>query len=135
MRSRRQHPGEDEADVDQHRDPRHDQRRATHAGTARGAVVIVVGGRGHGPGHVAQWVMSPCARSPSRITGGVLKVWCGAGDDTVHSRPLAPSQTRSVAWTPLRLEVHRIANIRNGVTNMPNAPIELIRFQSANTTL
>ncbi len=30
-------------------------------------------------------------------TGGVLKVWCGAGDGTVHSRPFAPSQTCAVA--------------------------------------
>src|SRR5690606_9292164 len=134
-RSRRQHPAEDERDVDQHRDRRHHQRGAAHARAARGAVVVVVVGGGHGQAHVAQWVMSPWARSPSRITGGRVKVWCGAGEGTVHSRPLAPSQTRAVALAPLRLELHRIANIRKGVMNMPNAPIELTRFQSANTTL
>ena len=69
------------------------------------------------------------------MTGGVVKVWCGAGDGTVHSRPLAFSHARASAFLPLRSEDHRIAAIMNGVTNMPNAPIELTRFQSANTGL
>src|SRR3546814_2182055 len=72
---------------------------------------------------------SPWARSPSRITGGVVKVWWGAGDGTVHSRPLAPSQARASARAPLRLDCHRMKNMKNGVTNMPKAPIELTRFQ------
>src|SRR3546814_2924345 len=105
-------------------DRRHDQRGTTHAGAARGLFVTAMVGGGHGQvaRHVGQWVMSPCARSPSRMTGGVVNVWCGAGDGTVHSRPLAPSHTWLVAFAPLRLELHRIANIRNGVMNMPNAP-------------
>ena len=35
--------------------------------------------------HAGQWVMSPWARSSRGITGGVVKVWCGAGEGTVHS--------------------------------------------------
>ena len=65
----------------------------------------------------------------------MLKVWCGAGEGTVHSRPSAPSHGRAGALAPYSLECSRMPNIMNGVTNMPNAPIELIRFQSANTTL
>ena len=42
---------------------------------------------------------------------------------------------RAGAGAPFFSEWNRMANIRNGVTNMPNAPIELTRFQSANTTL
>ena len=32
------------------------------------------------------------------MTGGTSKVWNGAGDGTVHSRPLAPSHERSAAF-------------------------------------
>ena len=39
------------------------------------------------------------------------------------------------AFSPFFSDQNRIANIMNGVRNMPNAPIELTRFQSANTTL
>ncbi|KAG1368976.1 hypothetical protein G6F60_015706 [Rhizopus arrhizus] len=69
------------------------------------------------------------------MVGGVVKVCAGAGDGSVHSRPRAPSQLRASAFSPLRSEDSRIAAIMNGVTNMPNAPIELIRFQSAKATL
>ena len=31
--------------------------------------------------------------------GGVVKLWNGAGEGRVHSRPCAPSQTWSVAFT------------------------------------
>src|SRR3546814_15131313 len=101
--------------MNHHRDRRLDQSGTTHAGAARGLLVTAMVGGGHGQvaRHAGQWVMSPCARSPSRMTGGVVNVWCGAGDGTVHSRPLAPSHTRSVAFAPLRLELHRIANIRS----------------------
>src|SRR5690606_9716245 len=69
------------------------------------------------------------------MTGGVLKVWNGAGDGTVHSRPRAPSQARAGALAPYFSEWAKMKIIMNGVRNMPNAPIELTRFQSANTTL
>ena len=38
-------------------------------------------------------------------TGGVENVWCGAGEGTVHSRPLAPSHTCAVARSPLRMHL------------------------------
>src|SRR3546814_18995238 len=96
---------------------------------------MVGGGHGQVARHAGQWVMSPCARSPSRMTGGVVNVWCGAGDGTVHSRPLAPSHTRSVAFAPLRLALHRIANISNRVMNMPHAPMDLTTLPPANNTM
>src|SRR5690606_16183936 len=105
------------------------RRRAASSGESIGAFMDSANR------HPAQWVTSPCARSPSLMTGGVLKVWCGAGDGTVHSRPRAPSHGRAGATAPFFSEWNRMPNIMNGVTNMPNAPIELIRFQSANTTL
>ncbi len=112
------------------------QRGAARALAARGDVMLRMEARVHRQGSTAaQCVMSPWARSPSRITGGVLKVWCGAGLGTVHSRPSRHSQARASACSPLRSERHRMKPIRNGVANMPNAPIELTRFQSANTTL
>ena len=70
-----------------------------------------------------------------RITGGRVKVWCGAGEGTVHSSPCAPSQARAAAFSPWRSECHRMKAIMKGVRNMPKAPIELIRFQSAKATL
>src|SRR6185369_9243545 len=128
-----------EHDIDAHRHRGDDPRRA-HGALAGARLLVVHRGAliSHGAsvtGDRRRQSKSPWARSPSLITGGVLKVWCGAGDGTVHSRPRAASHTRSVAFAPLRSDEYRIANIMNGVRNMPNAPIELTMFQSANTTL
>src|SRR5690625_4119742 len=83
----------------EHADQDHDHgdanpHGAPHAGTYLVGVAapVLVHRRRH------QCATSPCASWLSSITGGMAKVWCGAGDGTVHSRPRAPSQTRSVAF-------------------------------------
>src|SRR5690606_3444001 len=127
------HPRGDEGHVHRQRDAAEQQRRAHGAAAPlRKLVVGTVGAVHH---QHAQWLTSPCARSPSRMTGGVAKVWGGAGDGTVHSSQRADSQARAGAMAPFFSEWNRMPNIRKGVANMPNAPIELTRFQSANTTL
>ena len=66
-------------------------------------------------------------------TGASSKVWYGAGDGTVHSRPCAPSQTSAVA---LRAAAHalQITMYTNSSCDRPkpNAPMMETMFQSAN---
>src|SRR6185312_11748695 len=78
----------------------------------------------------------PCANSSSWITGGTLKVWCGAGEGTVHSSPLAPSHTRSVAFF-FEKNTQWITTPRKISCEAPNRnpPIELIMLKLANATL
>src|SRR6185312_13712347 len=78
----------------------------------------------------------PCASSSSWITGGSSKVWYGAGDGTVHSRPLAPSHTRSVAFF-FEKNTQWISTPMKISCEAPNRkpPIELIMLKLANATL
>ena len=83
-----------------------------------------------------QWSVWPWASSSSLMTGGTSKVWNGAGDGTVHYRPLAPSHTRSVAFF---FEPHTawISTPTKISCEAPNRkpPIELIMLKLANATL
>src|SRR3546814_19849025 len=113
--------------MDHRRDRRHDQRGTTHAGAARGLFVTAVVGGGHGQfaRHAGKWVMSPCARSPSRMTGGVVKVWFGAGDGNFYARTLAPSPTSLVCFATRPLDDHRLSQPRTGWLTNTNAQTEL----------
>src|SRR5690606_20736156 len=118
--------------IDHHRDDADRPRGAMRAATLQGLLIRSTRCAGH---ERPQWVMSSWARSPGRMVGGVVKVCAGAGEGIVHSRPRAPSQQRSAAFAPCSSQCYRIAAIMKGVMNRPNAPIELIRFQSAKATL
>src|SRR5690606_5931285 len=65
--------------------------------------------------------------------GGVSKVWNGAGLGTVHSRPSAPSQGLSAAFSPPRIEGITTARMKyTCIRPKPNAPIEAIMLKSVN---
>ena len=81
-------PISDEADVDQHREPATTSAVRTRARAARRRASTADAGRSSCGSSSISGSTSPWARSPSRITGGVVKLWCGAGDGTVHSRPV-----------------------------------------------
>src|ERR1700722_3978339 len=71
-----------------------------------------------------------------RISGAVLKLWYGAGDGSVHSRPVecVPSQTSAVAFLPPR--THWMIKIGNRICDSPkaNPPMDDTMFQSVNCT-
>src|SRR6185312_1052787 len=121
-------------EADHHRDQ--DLHRAAHAAAlVRG--VDVVNRLCHFHGFPADQACTlPCASSSSWITGGTEKVWCGAGEGTVHSSPLAPSHTRSVAFF-LEKNTQWITTPRKISCEAPNRkpPIELTMLKLANATL
>src|SRR6266853_2078698 len=66
------------------------------------------------------------------MTGGVAKVWCGGGEDSVHSSPVAPSQTFAEAFSPPRMHFITVYRNSNWVRPKPNAPMLAIMLKSAN---
>src|SRR6185437_11867117 len=120
---------------DHHRDKnRHGAPHATT--TARGVLVCHRLRHVHRFPRPNQACTSPCASSSSWITGGTAKVWCGAGEGTVHSKPLAPSHTRSAAFF-FEKNAQWISTPRKISCEAPNRkpPIELIMLKLANATL
>src|SRR5699024_2231541 len=79
---------------------------------------------------------SPCASWVSSMTGGMVKVWWGAGEGTVHSRPRAPSHTRSVAFFLAKNTVWTITATKiNWLAPNMKPPMELIMLKSAKAKL
>src|SRR5690554_736711 len=66
---------------------------------------------------------------PYLTTGGVTKVWNGAGEGTVHSRPVAPSQGLAGAGAPWPLQAltasHRKISCEKPNQNAPMVAISL----------
>src|SRR5882672_747664 len=64
--------------------------------------------------------------------GGVLKLWCGGGDGSVHSSPVAPSHTRAGAFSPPRTHLMTIYTKTNWLRPKPNAPMLEIMLRVVN---
>src|SRR5271168_4447589 len=69
-------------------------------------------------------------------SGAVVKLWYGAGEGRVHSRPVGcvPSQTSAVAFLPPRM--HCTMTTANRICDSPkaNPPMDDTMFQSVNCT-
>src|SRR5215472_19230113 len=63
-------------------------------------VVLHLGHGGHLRAAQSSWY--GCAHT---AVGGVSKLWYGGGEGRVHSRPLAPSHTLAVAFSPPRMQL------------------------------
>src|SRR5450830_740548 len=92
------------------------------------SVLLQVGGTAGGPRRLARPALHYYFTS-----GGVSKVWNGAGDGTVHSRPSAPSHGLSAAFWPPRM-VGSTTNSRKYTCARPKpkAPIETMALKSVN---
>src|SRR5574337_210152 len=124
-----------QVETDHHR--HQDFHRAPHAATTvPGVLVWIRLSHFHRFPHPDQACTLPCASSSSWITGGTLKVWCGAGEGIVHSRPLAPSHARSAAFF-FEKNTQWITTPRKINCEAPNRkpPSELIMLKLANATL
>ena len=62
----------------------------------------------------------------SARVGGVLKLWYGAGEDSVHSSPLALYQGRESAGFPLRIQSTTMYTNKTNDSPKEKAPIEEI---------
>ena len=66
------------------------------------------------------------------IVGCFEKLWYGGGDDKVHSKPSAPSQTLSVAFLPPLAQAIMLYKNKSCDKPKMNAPTEEIALNSAN---
>src|SRR5579859_6777320 len=97
-------PTHDQEDPDvegqcQHREQRHGAQRPP--AVLRQLRVVLCPGHG---GHLRSAQSSWYGWAHTAV-GGVSKLWYGGGDGRVHSRPLAPSQTLAVAFSPPRMQL------------------------------
>src|SRR5690606_36210522 len=77
--------------------------------------------------------MPPQRRDAHLTSGGSSKVWCGAGDGTVHSRPSAASQLFAPAFSPRPLAALMTTHRKiSWLRPKPKAPIDASMLKSAN---
>src|SRR5690606_22697823 len=125
--------GDDESDVDHHREQGEPHRGDARAAAPRGNLFGAHRLLRHGDRKLRHQCAVPrVPRATISASGGTSQLWYGAGEGSSHSRPWAPSHTRSVAFAPPFTHCQMAIGNSSCDRPKPNAPIEDTMFHSEN---